>query len=189
MGPREFRCACTGLSINSFSSLIVLIDSLIFPTEHELFMQITKIPPREDIQITQTNTPQVRYTPAKYFRSRRSYRSYRSWRSYKPTDKQTWIKQIHRHTCADHAGRTDPIPVKIYMFYRSDIHHSVRSYRSCRSHICTDHTDQVPTQVHTREISPHTEPIPAKHDVNNCEVSRFTNPVDLQVSSYLGTHV
>ena len=40
--------------------------------------------------------------------------------------------------------------------------------------ICTDHSDHTdPTQVHTCEISASYRPIPAKHDVNKCEVSRF----------------
>ena len=40
--------------------------------------------------------------------------------------------------------KIDPIMVKINTSYRSHILHSGRSYRSCISNICTDHTDQVP---------------------------------------------
>ena len=73
---------------------------------------------------------------------------------------------------ADHADGTDPISVKRNISYRSHRFHSGRSYRSCRSHICTDRTDQVPTQVHMCEIFT-SDLIPAKHDVNLWEVSRF----------------
>ena len=75
--------------------------------------------------------------------------------------------------------------------YRSQLFHSGGSYRSCRSHICTDHADQVPTQAHTCGISTSSGPITAKHDVNHCQVSMFTIPADhkeiLQVPTQVHT--
>ena len=88
--------------------------------------------------------------------------------------------------------------------YRSHSFHSAgRSHRSCRSHIQiiqlpADHTliqitqIKIPLRYKGVKYLLYSDPIPAKHDVNKCEVSRFyrslrswRNPA----SSPSGTHV
>ena len=159
-------------------------------------MQIIQIPPGENVEMIQTKIP-FRYTPAKYYRSRRSYRS------CSHATPPIIMDHANPRISMDHA--IPPINVcrscRSYRPHPGQDKHMIQITQIPLSQV--DHTDpadhtyaqttqiKFPVKYTHVEYLPHTDPILAKRDVNNCEVSRFTNPADdtkiLQVPTQVHT--